>query len=195
MNGRNGWRMLTNDGAAVASGQDFRQLLAMREFPKSLLHPSIRDKVWLALRRNELDEAVRSSFIAVEDAVREAGKFSHADYGTDLMRKAFHPETGPLTNMKNVKITLIRTAEFDDKKNLTNGHVLFGEWTILGSHYAYRGGVCNVRKENAIYCVDEDFKPFHVYGEVSLGQIIRKDLLKQRCPILTIKLTENTKRL
>ncbi len=67
INGRNGWRMLTEDGAAVATGQDFRQLMAVRDFPKSLLHPAIRETVWGALRRNELDEAVRSSFVAVED--------------------------------------------------------------------------------------------------------------------------------
>ena len=57
MNGRNGWRVLTADGEAVAAGQDFRRLREVREFPKSLLHPAIRDKVWSALMRNELDEA------------------------------------------------------------------------------------------------------------------------------------------
>ena len=51
MNGRNGWRVLTADGEAVAAGQDFRRLREVREFPKSLLHPAIRDKVWSALMR------------------------------------------------------------------------------------------------------------------------------------------------
>lgn len=130
INGRNGWRMLTDEGAAVAAGQDFRQLLAMREFPKSLLHPAIRDRVWRALQRSELDEAVRTSFVAVEDAVREAGKFTHGDYGVDLMRAAFHPDTGPLTNQKSVK------AEREALSHLFAGAV--GAYKNPVSH---RGGV------------------------------------------------------
>jgi uncharacterized protein (TIGR02391 family) len=130
INGRNGWRMLSEDGAAIAAGQDFRQLLAMREFPKSLLHPAIRDKIWAALARNELDEAVRSSFVAVEDAVREAAKLGHSDFGIDLMRKAFHPDTGPLSNMKSVK------AEREALSHLFAGAI--GAYKNPVSH---RGGV------------------------------------------------------
>ena len=47
--------------------------------------------------RGDLDEAVRTSFIAVEVAVRNAGKFSASDLGVDLMRKAFQSDKGPLT--------------------------------------------------------------------------------------------------
>lgn len=130
INGRNGWRMLTEEGAAIAAGQDIRQLMATKEFPKSLLHPSIRDKVWASLRRNDLDEAVRSSFVALEDAVRDAGGFGHADYGVDLMRKAFHADTGPLTNMKSVK------AEREALSHLFAGAV--GAYKNPVSH---RGGV------------------------------------------------------
>jgi hypothetical protein len=39
----------------------------------------------------------RGLFIAVEVAVREAGKFTPSDIGVDLVRKAFHLEKGPLT--------------------------------------------------------------------------------------------------
>jgi len=34
----------------------------------------------------------------VEVAVRDAAKLTPADYGTDLMRKAFHQNTGSLTD-------------------------------------------------------------------------------------------------
>jgi hypothetical protein len=54
MNGRNGWRILTDAGQAVADGQDFQKLREAMAFPKELLHPSIRDRVWGALRRDEL---------------------------------------------------------------------------------------------------------------------------------------------
>ena len=100
MNGRNGWRILTDTGQAVADGQDFQKLREAMAFPKELLHPSIRGKVWGALRRNELDEAVRTSYVVLEDAVRDAAGLSHGDTGADLMRKAFHADTGKLTNLK-----------------------------------------------------------------------------------------------
>ncbi|MGA7749243.1 MAG: TIGR02391 family protein, partial [Gallionella sp.] len=77
----------------------FREAAA---FPKTLLHPSIADKVWLALARGEIDDAVFFAFKAVEVAVREAGNFSDTDIGTDLMRKAFGPN-GPLTNPSQPK--------------------------------------------------------------------------------------------
>jgi uncharacterized protein (TIGR02391 family) len=35
----------------------------------------------------------------VEVAVREAGGYTPTDLGTDLIRKAFHPNGGPLTDM------------------------------------------------------------------------------------------------
>jgi len=130
MNGRNGWRVLTDKGQAIADGQDFAKLREAMAFPKELLHPAIRNKVWAALRRDELDDAVRSAYVALEDAVREAGGFSHGDFGVDLMRKAFHPDTGPLTNMKAHK------PEREALAHLFAGAI--GAWKNPVSH---RGGV------------------------------------------------------
>jgi uncharacterized protein (TIGR02391 family) len=130
MNGRNGWRVLTDMGQAVADGQDFRKLRAAMAFPKELLHPAIREKVWGALRRDELDEAVRTAFVGLEDAVRAAGNYAHGDFGVDLMRKAFHPDNGPLTNMKAHK------PEREALSHLFAGAI--GAWKNPVSH---RGGV------------------------------------------------------
>ena len=44
--------------------------------------------------RGQFDEAAFHAMKAVEVAVREAGGFSPADLGLDLMRKAFHEENG-----------------------------------------------------------------------------------------------------
>ncbi len=97
INGRNGWKTFTEQGEAIAGGQDFQRLREAQEFPKSLIHPTIRDKVWAALLRHDLDEAVLAAFKAVEVAVREGGGFTNEDYGVDLMRRAFDPNKGPLT--------------------------------------------------------------------------------------------------
>jgi uncharacterized protein (TIGR02391 family) len=103
MNGANGWRTFTNKGLAVANGQDMQRLRDALDFPKSLLHPAIRDKAWNAVVRStnatshhDLVDAVRGAFVAVEEAVRSAGGYLHSDFGDPLMKKAFEPDTGPM---------------------------------------------------------------------------------------------------
>jgi uncharacterized protein (TIGR02391 family) len=100
-NGRNGWMVLTTDGEGVVSHEDFDRIRAARAFPKSLLHSAISNKVYPALMRGELDEAVFASFKAVEIAVREAGKYKATDIGVALMRKAFDPKSGPLADQSH----------------------------------------------------------------------------------------------
>ena len=89
MNGRNGWRMLTKLGEQAANQQDFVKLRELTDFPKSMIHPSIADKVWKAFVGNDLDQAVFAAFKAVEIAVRTAGGFKDTDLGVNLMRSAF----------------------------------------------------------------------------------------------------------
>ena len=98
MNGRNGWKILSRKGEEAASQQDFVRLRELTDFPKSMIHPSIADKVWKAFVGNDLDEAVFAAFKAVEVAVRKAGGFKDTDYGVNLMRDAFRPSTGPLAD-------------------------------------------------------------------------------------------------
>jgi hypothetical protein len=62
------------------------------------LHPTIALDVYAALQRGDVSTAVRDAFTAVEISVREAGSVTADDIGTDLMRKAFHEKTGPLTD-------------------------------------------------------------------------------------------------
>lgn len=97
-NGNNGWHRFTRRASKLKTSDDFAAFRAAAAFPKELLHSSIANAVWLDLARGELDTAVFKAFKAVEIAVRDAGKFAATDVGTDLMRKAFEPENGPLTN-------------------------------------------------------------------------------------------------
>jgi hypothetical protein len=80
INGIHGWRVFTAKGRAVAQGQDMRALRDAAEFPKSLLHPVIRESAWTAVVRSTngttgtaLLDAVRDAFVKVEEAVRDAG--------------------------------------------------------------------------------------------------------------------------
>lgn len=98
INGTNGWKTFTEAGLAIANGQDWEATRAAMLFPKELLHVTIRDKVWAALARGDLDEAVFAAFKAVEVAVRQAGGYDATDLGADLMRKAFDPSDSPKDN-------------------------------------------------------------------------------------------------
>ncbi len=101
MNGRSGFMVFSRRGKRLAEGtdDDYVRFRAAAAFPKALLHPAIADKVWLALARGDLDEAVFAAFKAVEESVRRAAGLAPTDIGTDLMRKTFHPKSGPLTNL------------------------------------------------------------------------------------------------
>jgi uncharacterized protein (TIGR02391 family) len=97
VNGRNGWKVLSRQAASLTTDEDFARFKEAAAFPKSLLHPSIADKVWLALARGDLDDAVFFAFKAVEVAVRDAGGFGPTDVGVALMRKAFDKGSGRLS--------------------------------------------------------------------------------------------------
>jgi uncharacterized protein (TIGR02391 family) len=101
INGRNGWRVFTPEGEALSKGKDLTQVRAAMDFPKTLIHPSIREKVWAALARSDFDEAVFAAFKAVEEVVRRAGGFNASDVGVALMRKAFDKSSGPLTKLSD----------------------------------------------------------------------------------------------
>ena len=98
---------MSRDGEEAITGEDgFDRIRALRSFPKELLHPAIANDAHAALQRGDLSSAVRDAFTAVEINVRDAGGFTIDDYGTDLMRKAFHEQTRPLTDQSLPKASV-----------------------------------------------------------------------------------------
>lgn len=67
------------------------------------LDPILARKVKPLFLRGDYDTAIFQAFKEVEVRIRKVGKYSNSDYGVDLMRKAFHPSTGTLTNKKSEK--------------------------------------------------------------------------------------------
>lgn len=98
INGQNGFRMLGRRGRELVDRARFDAFQKAASFPKSLLYPSIADRVWISLARGELADAVFIAFRAVEEAVRAVGGYAPTDIGVDLMRRAFHADTGPLSD-------------------------------------------------------------------------------------------------
>jgi len=96
---RHGWVFITSDGQKFKNHGDIDAFRKANLLPKKLLHPVIALKVWSDFLRGEYEDAIFKAFKEVEIAVREAGGFSHSDIGINLMRKAFDPDKGPLTDL------------------------------------------------------------------------------------------------
>lgn len=91
-----GWMVLSRKARDAKTPRDLEGVRAAASFPKELIHPKIAAKSWLAIARGDFAEAVFSSYRAVEIAVREASGVEPHIIGVDLMRRAFHPDTGVL---------------------------------------------------------------------------------------------------
>ena len=89
-------RVLSRKARRLSSEPNARHTLSGHKLPKETLHPAIREDVWSLYHRGKYDTAIFEAMKAVEVAVRDAGNFGASDVGRDLMRKAFHPENGPL---------------------------------------------------------------------------------------------------
>jgi len=100
--GQAGWYFITRRGQRITQASQVADYRRGNLLPKQFLHPLIAEKVYSAFLRGDYDTAVFQAFKEVEVRVREAGSFTAADLGTDLMRRAFHPQTGPLTDQNAV---------------------------------------------------------------------------------------------
>lgn len=96
-------RVLSRRAKTLARDPAIQHRFATGRLVKETLHPRIREDVWDLFHRAKFDTAVFEAMKAVEVATREAAGLSNNDIGVDLMRKAFHPDSGPLTDMTSQK--------------------------------------------------------------------------------------------
>ncbi len=95
---QNGWHVLSRTGRQIKSSADFRSFVIARMFPRDLLHPKITEKSFSAYLLGDYETCVFNAFKQVEVAIRDRSGSGFANYyGVDLVRKAFHLRTGPLT--------------------------------------------------------------------------------------------------
>ncbi|WP_164828700.1 TIGR02391 family protein [Sinorhizobium meliloti] len=93
----NSWVVLSRRARSFASETDFQAFLAAKRLQRERLHPRIAETVWHSYIRGEYDVAVFQAMKAVEVSVRDSSGLDKL-LGVPLMRAAFHPETGPLTD-------------------------------------------------------------------------------------------------
>jgi Protein of unknown function (Hypoth_ymh) len=101
------WYVLTRRGRNLRSRADVEAYRKGRMLPVELLQPVLAEKVWPQFLRGDHDVAIFQAFKEIEVAVRTAANGKGAGYpddlvGTTLMRKAFHPDSGPLTDVSLV---------------------------------------------------------------------------------------------
>jgi uncharacterized protein (TIGR02391 family) len=92
------WSYVTARGEKVLAEQDFSRYASANLLPSDSLDPILVRKVKPEFIRGDYELAVFSAFKEVEVRVRTKGGFTATDLGVDLMRKAFKPKTGPLTD-------------------------------------------------------------------------------------------------
>ena len=95
--------MLTRSGQRVRSRADMQAFIKGRELPESILHACLVEIAYPLFLRGNYDLAILAAFKEVEVAVRRAGNYSDRLVGTDLMRKAFHPDEGPLRDQSAIQ--------------------------------------------------------------------------------------------
>jgi len=88
----------TKKGVQLKEDQFQRLIGKWTLVPTLLFHPIIVKKAYPSLRREEFDTAVFRAFKIVEVQVRKLTKLPADVVGTTLMRKAFDPESGLLTD-------------------------------------------------------------------------------------------------
>lgn len=92
------WRFITRRGEKILEEEDFSAYARGSLLSSETLHPILARKVKPLFIRGDYDTAIFQAFKAVEVQVRKTGKYTKGDYGVPLMRKAFNPKTGSLSN-------------------------------------------------------------------------------------------------
>jgi uncharacterized protein (TIGR02391 family) len=137
---------ITRQGAALKTNDQFRDFRQASLFSPKLVHPIVAEKAWPTFIRGKYDTAVFEAFKEVEIAVRTAGKYDARVVGVDLMRKAFHPKNGPLSDMslpvgEREALMFLFTGAIGSYKNPASHRTVLisdpteaGEMLILASH-------------------------------------------------------------
>lgn len=95
------WRFITRRGERVLKDEDFAAYVKGSLLPSESLHPILARKVKPIFLRGDYDTAIFQAFKVVEVQVRKTGGYANSDIGVSLMRKAFHPQSGSLTNTES----------------------------------------------------------------------------------------------
>ena len=98
-NGGNGYRVVSEKGREVDCQVDLSAAKSRGWLTPELLHPDLSGASLTTFQSGNYDLAVFEAFRTVESTVRKRGNYSHRDFGVELMKKAFDPDSGPLRDL------------------------------------------------------------------------------------------------
>jgi uncharacterized protein (TIGR02391 family) len=140
------WFEISREGEKIESDEAFNDFAKAALLPRNLLHPKIASDAWANFLRGAHDLAVFAAFKQVEVAVREAAGADARMIGPDLMRTAFHADTGLLSDRTLPKaereaLAHLFAGAIGSYKNPTSHRTVTiadaseaGEMLILASH-------------------------------------------------------------
>jgi uncharacterized protein (TIGR02391 family) len=97
--GGHDWLMITRKGNEILQQEGHRAAwISEREFPETMVHPTLRPQALRLFRQGQFDTAVFEAFKTLEVAIRDAAGFGPERIGVPLARAAFDVENGPLTD-------------------------------------------------------------------------------------------------
>jgi uncharacterized protein (TIGR02391 family) len=111
LNGTNGWLRLSRRARKILRDNSFANYRLTIALPRDMLHPRIRERCWTYFVRQDFETAVFNAFLEVEVSIRRAAGYTDSDYGVDMAARAFHIDSGPLTD---------RTKDAAEKAALRN---------------------------------------------------------------------------
>lgn len=81
--------------------REFRRVVEQYALmPESYVHPKIVSKSFSLLNVGQFESAVLQAFKTIEISIRDKINAQCEDVGVKLIRKAFHPDNGPLTDVE-----------------------------------------------------------------------------------------------
>ncbi len=123
MNGRNGWRMFTDEGEAVAKGADLAAIQSALDVPLALLHKAVIEKCMGLFQSGHYPEAVEKSFKVVRDRLRALTSF---ETGSEAFGKGgLHIKGAAAANVdkdfnEGVKFLTMAIDKFRNEKSHTS---------------------------------------------------------------------------
>lgn len=94
------WAFITPRGKKILENQNFDTYKKGNLLPSDNLDPILARKVKPSFIRGDYDTAVFQAFKEIEVRVRKKANLTNKDYGVSLMRKAFNPTDGILTDQE-----------------------------------------------------------------------------------------------
>lgn len=98
-----GWYVPSRRARSFRSSADVSAYRKASLLPRAQLHPTVAQRVSVAFLSGQYADAVFQAFHTVEAEVRRASEQPNGLVGVRLMRRAFDPDSGPLTD-KNAEL-------------------------------------------------------------------------------------------